>query len=226
MIVEPIQGEGGIIVPPDGYLNELRATCDEAGALLIFDEVQTAMARTGTLYGCQYDGAVPDIMCLAKALGGGVMPIGATLCTQEVFDKVYGENPLLHTSTFGGNPMACAAAMATLEVIEEEGLCERAVGIGAVLKGALEDAVKDSPLIKEVRGRGLMLGVEFAQDEVGELVVGQMTKRGLIAAYTLNNPKVIRFEPPLIMEESEAVWAAETFGASVNETEELLAALA
>jgi putrescine aminotransferase len=225
VIVEPIQGEGGIIVPPPGYLRDLREVCDKMGTLLIFDEVQTGMARTGKMFGCDHEGVAPDIMCLAKSLGGGVMPIGATICTQRVFDKVYSENPLLHTSTFGGNPTACAAAFATIEVIEEEGLCEKAETMGEILKSALKKATEGSELIADVRGRGLMLGVEFAADEVGELVISQMNKRGLIAAYTLNNPRVIRFEPPLTITEEEAVWAANTFGDAVRETEEILTAL-
>jgi putrescine aminotransferase len=226
VILEPIQGEGGIHVPPDGYLAAARRACDRHGALLIFDEVQTGLGRTGAMFGCDHEGVAPDVMTLAKALGGGVMPIGATLFTPRIGEAIYAENPLMHTSTFGGNPLACAAALATLDVIEAEGLIENARQVGARLRGGLEKAAAAHPaLVGEVRGRGLILGVEFTMDDVGELVIAQMVKRGLLAAYTLNNRRVIRFEPPLILTERQADFAAEIFGDAVAETEKMVASL-
>jgi len=212
-IVETLQGEGGIIVPPAGYMKALREACTAKGVLLIADEVQTGLGRTGKMFGCDHESVAPDILTLAKALGGGVMPIGATMVTKSVIDSMYSENPLLHTSTFGGNPLACVAGLATIQVIEEEGLVERSEKMGALMRehlGAVRE--KHPDLVAEVRGKGLMIGVEFTMDEVGELTIAQMTKRGLIAAYTLNNPKVIRFEPPLIINESEVEDAAKIFG--------------
>lgn len=226
IIVEPIQGEGGIHIPPDGYLRSLREACDRSGALLIFDEVQTGFGRTGKMFGCDHEGVAPDIMTLAKCLGGGVMPIGATMGTAAIWEKVFSQNPLLHTSTFGGNPLACAAGSATIQVIEDEGLVERSASVGGLLKDGLIAAGEGLDLIAEVRGRGLMIGVEFAMDEVGELAIAQMVKRGLVAAYTLNNPRIIRFEPPLIITEEQAAWAAATFREAVQETAEILAELA
>ena len=226
VIVEPIQGEGGIHVAPAGYLQALREACDATGALLIFDEVQTGMGRTGTLFGCEHDGVAPDLMTLAKALGGGIMPIGATLGTAAIWEKIYQKNPLAHTSTFGGNPLACAAGLATLRVVEEENLCARATERGNQLMAGLADLVASSDLVTEVRGRGLMVGVEFAMDEVGELVIAQMVKRGLVAAYTLNNPRVIRLEPPLIITAEEIDRAIAIMTEAVAETEQLLAAFA
>lgn len=225
VIVEAIQGEGGIKVPADGYLKAARQACDASGALLILDEVQTGLGRTGTWWGCDHDGVKPDLMTLAKALGGGVMPIGATMGTEAIWEKVYGENPLLHTSTFGGGPTACAAALAALNVIEEEGLVEKSREAGDDLMAKLREAAGGSDLVAEVRGRGLMIGVEFAQDEVAELVTAQMMKRGVVAAYTLNNPRVLRFEPPLSITEEERTLAATAFGGAVEETSELLAML-
>lgn len=225
-IVETLQGEGGIIVPPAGYMKALREACTAKGVLLIADEVQTGLGRTGKMFGCDHESVAPDILTLAKALGGGVMPIGATMVTKSVIDSMYSENPLLHTSTFGGNPLACVAGLATIQVIEEEGLVERSEKMGALLRehlGAVRE--KHPDLVAEVRGKGLMIGVEFTMDEVGELTIAQMTKRGLIAAYTLNNPKVIRFEPPLIINEAEVEDAARIFGEAVAETAELLASL-
>ncbi len=225
MIVETLQGEGGIIVPPDGYLRDLREACTDAGALLVVDEVQTGLGRTGKMFGCEHDGVAPDIMTLAKALGGGVMPIGATVFTKDVCDSVFSENPLLHTSTFGGNPLACAAALAAIEVVEQEGLAERAERLGARMLSGLADLKQRFDIVSDVRGKGLMIGVEFGMDEVGELTISQIVKRGMIAAYTLNNPRVIRIEPPLTITEQQADWAVETMGEAIAETQEILAAL-
>ena len=225
-IVEPIQGEGGIVVPPDGYLTAIRESCDKHGALMIADEVQTLLGRTGYWFACEHDGVSPDLMCLAKALGGGVMPIGAIVGTAEVWESVYSESPLSHTSTFGGNPLACSAGLATIRVIEEEGLVQRSVEMGKIMLDGLKSvAAKHPDLITEARGRGLMIGVEFAMDEVGELVVAQMLKRSVCVAYTLNNPRIMRFEPPLIITPEQIEVAVAAFGESVAETAEVLAML-
>jgi len=225
MIIEVIQGEGGVHVAPPGYLSAIRERCDKTGVLLIVDEVQTGMGRTGRMFGCEHDGISPDILTLAKALGGGVMPIGATMGTEAVWDKVFGVNPLIHTSTFGGNPLACAAGLAAIQVIEDESLVQRAAETGTFLMSALESLAPKHDLIKEVRGKGLLIGVEFAIDDVGELVMAQLVKRGMVAAYTLNNPRVIRIEPPLIITKEQAEWAVATFDDAVAETSELLATL-
>lgn len=226
VIVEPLQGEGGIHLPPEGYMTALREICDRNGVLMIADEVQTGLGRTGRMFGCDHEGVSPDIMCLAKALGGGVMPIGATVFTRAVGAAVFAENPLAHTSTFGGNPLACAAALAAIAVIEAEDLPGRAEEVGlALMEGLRLSAAKRPDLVKEVRGRGLMIGVEFTMDDVGELAIAQMVKRGLLAAYTLNNRRVIRFEPPLTMTKEEAAWAAQVFDEALAETADLLSSL-
>jgi putrescine aminotransferase len=224
VIVEPVQGEGGIHVPPDGYLRALRRRCDETGALLVLDEVQTGLGRTGRMFGAEWEEVSPDLMTLAKCLGGGVAPIGATMGTAEVWERVFGENPLVHTSTFGGNQLACAAGIAALDAIQEEGLVARSLEMGSLMLDGLQDVARRSDLVTEARGRGLMIGVELALDEVGELVTAQMLKRGVIVAYTLNNPRVIRFEPPLIISEQEIDVALEAFEEAVDETASLLAA--
>jgi putrescine aminotransferase len=139
---------------------------------------------------------------------------------------MFAENPLLHTSTFGGNPMACAAGLATLRAIEEESLLENCSKMGERMLNGLKSVQSAHPdMIADVRGRGLMIGVELTMDEVGELTVAQMLKRGMVAAYTLNNPRVIRFEPPLIINESEVDRAVNTFGEALQETTDLLAEL-
>lgn len=225
-IVEPIQGEGGIIIPPEGYLRDIREACDKHGAIFIADEVQTLLGRTGKWFGCDHDGTAPHLMALAKALGGGVMPIGVLMGTSEIWASIYEESPLSHTSTFGGNGMATAAGLATIKTIEEEGLVERSAEMGALLLSGLQSvAGKHNDLLKEARGKGLMIGVEFQEDEVGELVVAQMLKRGLCVAYTLNNPRILRFEPPLIITAEQIEFAVNAFEESVAETSELLAML-
>jgi putrescine aminotransferase len=226
VILEPIQGEGGILLPPPGYLAEARGICDRAGALLILDEVQTGMGRTGRMFACEHVHVTPDLMCLAKALGGGVMPIGATMGTAAVFERVFAHNPLAHTSTFGGNALACAAGLATLEVLREENLLDRAATIGERLLRGFQKVGERTSLIREIRGKGMMIGVEFAEDEVGELVVAQLLKRGVCVAYALNNPRVLRFEPPLVLSEADADRVIDALDEAVAETDSLLAEVA
>lgn len=197
VILEPIQGEGGIIVPPEGYLQEVRTLCDEYGALLIFDEVQTGMGRTGKMFAAELFDVVPDILCLAKAFGGGVMPAGAIVAKEKVF-KSWFDNPFLHTTTFGGNPLACAAAIATINVLLEEKLPERAGEVGAYFLNGLKEAAKGyEHIVQEIRGQGLMIGIEFHKDEIGYEVSKGFFDKGILVAGTLVNSKTIRIEPAL-----------------------------
>ena len=226
IIIEPIQGEGGIHPAQPGYLKGLRRICDERGVLLIVDEVQTGLGRTGTMFAVEQDGVVPDILTLAKALGGGVMPIGACMATAAVWERVFDANPLLHTSTFGGNPLACAAGLAALEVTHDERLCEQAVVRGEQLMAGLREVQAALPTeLLAVRGRGLMIGVEFAVKDVAELTINGMARRGILAAYTLNNPKVIRFEPPLIVTAAQVTEAVGAFHEAVAEAAAMLEGL-
>jgi acetylornithine/succinyldiaminopimelate/putrescine aminotransferase/predicted amino acid dehydrogenase len=168
-IVEPIQGEGGVHVPPDGYLREVREICSETRTLLIVDEIQTGLGRTGRLFACEWEGVEPDIMVLAKSLSGGLIPIGATLSTAEVWDAAYGsaDRFLLHTSTFGGGNIAAVAGMAALDAIIDQRLAEHAEELGSYFMSALQQATAPYPFIAEIRGRGLMLGIQFANDFEG-----------------------------------------------------------
>jgi len=226
VLVEPIQGEGGIRCPSASYLRELRSICDEAGAYLMLDEVQTGLGRTGAMFACEHFGVVPDIMTLAKALGGGVMPIGAVMATPEIWDRAFRDNPLVHTSTFGGNPLACAAAIATLKVIERDGLVERARTMGErMLHGLHQVKARFPEALTDVRGMGLMIGVEFAVKDIAELTINGMARRGVIAAYTLNNPNVIRFEPPAVITAEQVDQAVNAFGEAVGEAVEVLSEL-
>lgn len=223
VILEPIQGENGIFVAPDGYIQAVRKLCDQHGALLILDEVQTGLGRTGRLFACEHSGVTPDILTLAKALGGGVMPIGAIVGTKAVWDKVFTVNPYLHTSTFGGNQAACTAALKTLEIIQRDGLVARAEVAGERLMSGLTGVKADFPgILVDVRGRGLMIGVEFADADVGKLVIGSLVKGGVVAAYTLNNPEVMRFEPPLIITDEQIDRVVSVFRDAVLEIQQML----
>ena len=204
VLLEPIQGEGGVIIPSDEYLPAVRALCDEYGALLILDEVQTGMGRTGTMFACEQWSVVPDILCLAKALGGGVMPIGATLATEDVFSRLF-DNPFLHTTTFGGNPLACAAALATINVIIEEKLAERARTMGAYMLAGLRAAARGhETIVTDVRGRGLLIALEFADDATGFAISKYLFDRGILVAGTLVNARTVRVEPPLTISAAQA----------------------
>ena len=218
VILEPIQGEGGIIVPPTGYLKEAKAICEAKGALLIADEVQTGIGRTGTWFGVEHDDVKPDLMACAKALGGGVMPLGAIIGTPAAWQGLI-EAPFLHTSTFGGNQMACAAGVATIKAIKEEDLLRRSAEIGAYFKAGLEQIQKEFPeVIAEVRGKGMMLGVELTREGAGGMLMSLMIDKSIIVAYTLNNPKVIRIEPPLIMPKEVVDYVLENFRSAVAMT--------
>lgn len=197
VILEPIQGEGGIIVPSADYLPAVREICSKAGALLICDEVQTGLGRTGAMFAVDHCGVIPDIICTAKALGGGVMPIGAFTASAPLWEQ-YVTSPFLHTSTFGGNPLACAAAIATIQVIKSENLVDKAAQSGNYLIHGLRKIAAEFPeVITEVRGRGLMIGLDLAKEGVGGFLISELIAGGVLVAYTLNNPKVIRMEPPL-----------------------------
>lgn len=199
IIVEPIQGEGGIILPPDEYLPALRNLCDIYGTLLIADEVQTGLGRTGAMFACDHYGVTPDILTTAKALGGGIMPISAFTARPNVWEP-YIRNPFLHTSTFGGNPLACAAALAAISVVVEEGLCQQSADKGEYFVKGLKKISADFPgVIREVRGKGLLIGVELCEEGIGGVIMSELVNQGVLVAYTLNNPKVMRIEPPLII---------------------------
>lgn len=162
-ILEPIQGEGGVVVPPAGYLKRVRELCSDHDCILILDEIQTGLGRTGKLFACEWEGVEPDILVLSKSLSGGAVPIGATLSRADLWDRAYGniDSFALHTSTFGGGNLAAASALATLDVIAAEDLPGNASRVGGMLKEALSEAVAGYPFIREVRGRGLMIAIEF-----------------------------------------------------------------
>jgi len=203
-IVEPVQGEGGVNVPALGYLRAVREICDRAGALFIADEVQTGLGRCGYLFGCDRDEVVPDVMTLAKGLSGGIIPVGAYIARADAWNRAYAKAPLVHTSTFGGSEIACAAAIAAMDVLAEEALVENARERGAQLLAGCTALASEFPnIINEVRGLGLLVGVELTNEGYGGWIIPEMLKAGVTAAWTLNQQRVIRLEPPLIVTSGE-----------------------
>jgi putrescine aminotransferase len=216
VIVEPVQGEGGVNVPPAGYLRGVRALCDRSGAVMIADEVQTGLGRCGALFACDLEDVVPDVMTLAKGLSGGVMPIGAYIARPAVWNAAYAKAPLLHTSTFGGNPLACAAALAALDVLVDDDLAANARARGAeLLAGARAIAARYPAAIADVRGAGLLVGVELRSEGYGGTIIPELLKRGVTAAWTLNQQRVIRLEPPLIVDATQIATALRAFDEAV-----------
>src|SRR5436305_2120191 len=203
VIMEPVQGEAGAIVPPDDFWPRLRQLCDEYDVLLIADEVQTGMGRTGKLWGVEHWDVVPDIITSAKALGGGVMPIGAFMSTPKIW-SVMNSNPFIHTSTTGGNPLACAAAIAAIHVTLEEGIVEQAAEKGEYFIQQLQDiAARHSDVYTDITGKGLLIGQHFVNDDIGYEVASGLFKRGVLISGTLNNARAIRVEPPLVITREE-----------------------
>lgn len=225
-IVEPVQCEGGVIIPPDGYLRGVRELCDRHGALFIADEVQTGLGRTGFLWGVDAENVVPDVLTAAKGLSGGVVPIGATIAKTDVWMRAFGDSPLLHTSTFGGNPLACTAGLAALEVLVEEQLVAKSAAQGAhLLQQARALQQRFPEVVSEVRGRGLVVGVELKHEGYGGVIIPECLKRGLTVAYTLNQQRVIRLEPPLIVTRQEIDEAMTILAQGVAKAREKLGAL-
>jgi len=208
VIAEPILGEGGIIVPPDTYLPRLAKICKERGVILILDEVQTGFGRTGKIFACEHWNIEPDIMCLAKALGGG-LPLGATVISKKI-DDIF--EPGDHFSTFSGNPVSCAAGLAALKVLLRERLHENAQRVGSIIIKMLKEAQEKIPYIGDVRGKGLMIGVEIVKDankkeqapELADKIKVEMRKKGYLIGVGGIFKNVIRIQPPLIITEEEA----------------------
>ena len=200
VIVEPIQGEAGVIIPPEGYLQEIRQICDEHNILFIADEVQTGFARTGKMFACEWEGVEPDIYVMGKALGGGVMPVSGIAANKEIMDVF---TPGSHGSTFGGNPLACAVSLAAIDVIEEENLVARSLEQGEYFADGLRKI--DNPDLVEIRARGLFIGVEF-NHPVREFCE-ELKEEGVLCKETHDH--TIRFAPPLIIEKEDIDWALE-----------------
>jgi ornithine--oxo-acid transaminase len=199
-ILEPIQGEAGIIIPEEGFLKEAFDVCKENNVLFVADEIQSGLGRTGKMFACDWENIVPDMYILGKALGGGVMPISAVAADEDVLGVF---EPGSHGSTFGGNPLSCAVSVASLEVLEDEKLADRSLELGNYFQNRLSEI--DSPLIKEVRGKGLFIGVELT--EPARKYCEALKEKGLLCKETHVN--VIRFAPPLVISKEDLDWALE-----------------
>ncbi len=198
VLIEPVQGEGGVRIPPEGYLQALRARCTEVGALLVFDEIQTGLGRTGALFALQKYGVVPDILCVAKAFGGG-MPLGAFISSAEIMDTLK-TNPVLgHITTFGGHPVCCAAGLASLEYLLSHGVVEQ-----VEVKGALyEELVGRHPLVREIRRSGLIMAVELGDPVLRERVTRGLKEAGIMTDWFLFCDTAFRIAPPLVITEEQ-----------------------
>ncbi|HEX5323132.1 MAG TPA: aspartate aminotransferase family protein [Capsulimonadaceae bacterium] len=211
VIVEPIQGRGGMCIPPAGWLAALRTLCTEFGVLLILDEIFTGWGRTGSWFACEQEGVLPDLLCVGKGMGGG-MPISACLGSQELLKSAWGESAgeARHTSTFLGHPLSCAASLATIAVLEEEGLVARSAEVGKRLLAALQALAGAYPeAIKEARGRGLMIGLEFHDSERAGRVVLSALRLGLIVLPAGDRGEVVEIVPPFVIDDEQADWCIE-----------------
>lgn len=205
VLLEPVQGEAGIFPAEKAYLQEVRRICDEKGALLIFDEIQTGFGRTGKLFACQHSGVIPDIMTLAKSIGGALYPNGAVVYrrTPALLDFI-NTYPEFHPSPSGGSDIAACVSLKALEIIERDRLWENAERMGQKLRAALEQLKQDMPrVIKEVRSLGLMVGIEYLHEFLGPMMSDALAKRGVFAVYSGNAPQVMRFMPPITVNEHE-----------------------
>jgi putrescine aminotransferase len=207
VLLEPVQAEGGVLLPPHGYLRQVRQACTEAGAVLILDEIQSGMGRLGAWWGADLAGVVPDVLLAGKILGGGVMPVGGVVASAALFAPLNAD-PLLHSSTFAGSPLAAAAVTATIAAIKSEGLIARARELGGQIRDLVADAVAAHcpHLVTEVRGEGLLIGIEFASPDVAaEFLIGLLDSR-VIPSYSLNSNSVLRLTPPAVLDSADLDW--------------------
>ncbi len=215
VVIEPVQAEGGVRIPSVPFMKALRRRCDETGALLIFDEVLTGFGRTGKLFGMEHFGTNPDIVVLAKALGGG-LPLGAFCASDDLMTELSHDPPLGHLTTFGGHPLSCAAGLASLEVIVNENLAERATRLGNEIVSRLKDLC--APEISAVRGIGLLIGVEFCAASVARQFVAESLANGVVINWTLNAENVVRLAPPLNIGAAEIDFAIEGMRRALEST--------
>jgi len=212
VILEPIQGESGIIVAPDNFLQQVRELCDEKGILLIFDEIQAGLGRTGRLWACDHWNTAPDILCLAKGIAGGV-PMGATLVRPDILASMgKGE----HSSTFGGNPISCAAGTAALKALTEDGLIENSEKMGEKFREGLEKLKEKHTMIREIRGKGLMIGIEM-KFEVRDILMG-LIREGVLMLYSGRN--ILRILPPLVISEEDVTKVLHALDSILTEEEQ------
>jgi putrescine aminotransferase len=207
VILEPVQAECGVVIPPEGYLREVQALCRQAGAFLILDEIQTGLGRLGDWWGADREGVTPDVLLVGKALSGGCVPVAAAVATPEAFEPL-NRDPLLHSSTFAGNPLAMAAVRAAVNVISGENLVGRSRQLGPQLLAALRQAVDAAfpHVIRDVRGVGLLIGVEFVAGNAAVDFILELLRRKVVVSTSLNTNRVVRFTPPALLSGSDIDW--------------------
>jgi putrescine aminotransferase len=207
VILEPVQAEGGVIVPYEGYLRDVEKLCRQYGAFLILDEIQTGLARLGTWWGADREQVVPDVLLVGKALSGGVIPVSAAVASAQAYERL-NQDPLLHTSTFAGNPLATIAAQAAINVIKNENIIPRAKELGEKLFVEVQKIVGEMcpHLVREVRGIGLLIGIEFAADYLAGDFMFELMHRNVLVSYSLNAHCVVRLTPPATLNESDVDW--------------------
>ncbi|WP_327582314.1 aminotransferase class III-fold pyridoxal phosphate-dependent enzyme [Nonomuraea sp. NBC_00507] len=212
VVVEPVQGEGGVIIPPRGYLTDVQRICHQNGAFFVLDEIQTGLGRLGQWWGADREGVTPDIMLVGKGLSGGVVPVAAMVATAAAYAP-FNRDPFLHTSTFAASPIAMAAARAAVETIDRENLVQRAADLGELLYGELSRIVagRCPDLVTEVRGAGLLIGLELRDEHVAGAFVLELLDRGVLVNHSLNAHKVIRLTPPAVLTDTDLTWLLTAF---------------
>ncbi len=227
VLLEPVQAEGGVRIPPAGYLRAVRDACDEHGALLILDEIQTGLGRLGSWWGADQAGITPDVLLTGKILGGGVMPVGGVIATRPVFAPLDAD-PLLHSSTFAGSPLASAAVSATIETLRVEGIVERTAALGPQVLAMTRDAVeRHCPhLVREVRGTGLLIGIDFVTAEAATEFLIALLDEDVIPSYSLNSSNVLRLTPPALLSATDLVWLERALDVAARTLGRTLAAAA
>ena len=217
VVVEPVQGEGGVIVPPAGYLRDVARLCRDHDALFVLDEVQTGLGRLGTWWGADREGVTPDVLLVGKNLSGGVIPVAAVLATEEIYEP-FSSDPLLHTSTFAASPVAMAAAATTIDVLREEQLVARADRLGRQITTTLRDllALHAPHLGAEIRGVGLLIGIELPSPHVAGDLVLELQSQHVLVNHSLNANAVLRLTPPAVMTDADLDWLFTSFTAAVR----------
>jgi putrescine aminotransferase len=227
VLLEPVQAEAGVRLPPDGYLRQVRQACTAAGAVMILDEIQSGLGRLGAWWGADLAGVTPDVLLTGKILGGGVMPVGGVVASAQLFAPL-NSDPLLHSSTFSGSPLAAAAVSATIGAIKSEGLIERARELGAQIREVAADAVTTHcpHLVTEVRGEGLLIGVDFVSADVAtEFLIGLLDEH-VIPSYSLNSSNVLRLTPPAILDAADLGWLGRALTSAAKHVSRVIPAAA
>lgn len=216
VLLEPIQGEGGIIIPPNDYFPGVRKLCDEKKALLIVDEIQTGWGRTGKMFCTEHYGITPDIMCVGKSLGGGLYPITAALYTEDLQEFIFA-NPFIHFSTFGGADLGCIVALEVIQFLQDNKIAEHAEQMGTLFQKGFEQLKTKYPnILKEYRRKGLMMGLQYSSEHIGPRMSFELTKNGVIAVFSANDPRVMRIMPSLVLQKEDVAFVLQALETSME----------